>query len=102
MVIPRKVADALSRLMVTVNSKDGVPVLHTGEISSTDRVLLSRTGWLQQIIKGWYILTRSDAPRGETTSLVCQFLAFPFGLFKPSISEKLLSLGRGLHRLACR
>jgi hypothetical protein len=42
-------------------------IVQTNEINRSDRELLLRTGWLREIMKGWYLLVRPDAPTQDST-----------------------------------
>lgn len=51
-------------------------VVRGPEISRTDRVLLSKRGFLVEIIKGWYALTTPQAEPGDTTFWHAHFWGF--------------------------
>ena len=71
-----KVADALTRGYKVVESRDNIHVVHTSELSRTDRELLLRGGWLQEIIKGWYLLVRPEILPGESSAWYATFWDF--------------------------
>lgn len=51
-------------------------ILQTHEIGRSDREILVRTGWLREIIKGWYLLVRPDAPNQDATVWYAHFWDF--------------------------
>ncbi len=65
-------AESLSR--VEKFARDGV--IRSHEISRLDRERLSKSGWLQQIIAGWYLLTSPQAAQGESTAWYASFWVF--------------------------
>lgn len=69
------VGDALKRVHAIVEKK-GVHIIYTKEISRADREILTRTHWLEEIIKGWYMLVRPDIQKGETTAWYASFWDF--------------------------
>ncbi len=86
MNLPANIADALLRVRTVIDKKRGVHVLHTDKIARQDRELLLRTHWLQEIMRGWYLLTRPDVAVGDSTpwyasfwDFVSEFLEFNHG-----------------------
>lgn len=51
-------------------------ILSSNEIPRADRELLVKTGWLREIIRGWYLLVRPDAPIGDSTVWYAHFWDF--------------------------
>jgi Fic/DOC family len=43
-------------------------VIHLREIDTDTRKILTKTGWLQEIIRGWYILVRPDTALGDSAA----------------------------------
>ncbi|NGX55236.1 MAG: hypothetical protein KR126chlam2_00864 [Chlamydiae bacterium] len=76
MVSQRNVTDALSRIHKIVEKRGGIHVLHTSEISRSDRELLVRHDWLEEIIRGWYFLVRPDALPGDSSAWYASFWDF--------------------------
>ncbi len=72
----KKIGEALSRVHVKMAAKDGIHILHTSELSRGDREILLGAGWLQEIIKGWYLLTRPDVRPGDSSSWYANFWEF--------------------------
>lgn len=69
-------AKALNRVQQKIEKKGGIHILQTKEILRKDRELLSRTGWLEEIIKGWYMVVRPDIQKGESTAWFACFWDF--------------------------
>ena len=62
----RRLAHALTNLQSL--QKAGSLVLRTAELSREDREALVRAGFLQPVIKGWYMPARPGEGEGETTA----------------------------------
>lgn len=63
----------------------GMVAIRSGELSRTHRERLCRNGFLQEVIKGWYIPARPDETTGESTAWYAsfwQFCAAYLGLLK--------------------
>lgn len=71
----QRLAAALKRAKVA-SKADGIDVIHTRDLSRADRELLVSSGWLQEIIKGWYLLLRPDAEPGDSTIWFAHFWQF--------------------------
>jgi fido (protein-threonine AMPylation protein) len=54
----------------------GVVAIRSRDLSRTPRERLCRSGFLQEVIKGWYILTRPDESEGESTAWYASFWPF--------------------------
>jgi len=67
--------DALSRIHAIVEQKKS-HILHTGDISRADRELLLHNRWLEEIIRGWYLVIRPDLPPGDSTAWYANFWDF--------------------------
>ncbi len=65
-------AESLSR--VEKSAREGI--VHSKDISRRDRERLSNSGWLQQIITGWYLLTSPQTMQGESTAWFASFWVF--------------------------
>lgn len=70
------VAEALSRIHGLLRQRAAVHVLHTSDVSRRDRELLVERGWLQEVIKGWYLLTRPDVNPGDSSGWYATFWEF--------------------------
>lgn len=51
-------------------------IVQSSEISRADRELLQKAGWLQEIIRGWYMLVRPDLATGDTAVWYANFWDF--------------------------
>ncbi len=56
--------------------KQGVVAVRAKDLSRTHRERLSKNGFLLEVIKGWYVPSRPDEPRGESTSWYASFWDF--------------------------
>ncbi|MGK2927766.1 MAG: Fic family protein [Lysobacterales bacterium] len=54
----------------------GVVAVRSRDLSRTHRERLLRNGFLQQVMKGWYIRARPDEPAGESTAWYASFWDF--------------------------
>jgi hypothetical protein len=54
----------------------GVVVIRSGDLERLDRERLVASGFLQPVIKGWYIPARPDEPAGESTAWYASFWDF--------------------------
>jgi len=70
-----KIADALTRVKQIADAR-GAHIIKSSEINRVDRELLIRTQWLQEIIKGWYLLTRPDVASGDSAAWYANFWDF--------------------------
>ena len=75
MPTPQKLADALARVR-QIADKNRANIVQSAEIGRQDRELLTRTNWLQEIIKGWYMLTRPDLAAGDSAAWYANFWDF--------------------------
>lgn len=75
MPTPTLIAAALSRAK-TQADKRHTQIIKSDELSRTDREILLATGWLQEIIRGWYMLVRPDAATGDTAAWYANFWDF--------------------------
>ena len=69
-----KLADSLSVLEDL--QKDGHRVLHTSDLGRNHRERLLKNGFLQQVIKGWYIPSHPREVEGESTTWYTSFWDF--------------------------
>jgi len=54
----------------------GLVAIRSSELSRTHRERLIQNGFLQEVIKGWYIPSRPDGASGESTAWYASFWAF--------------------------
>jgi len=70
-----KLGAALSRAHEATD-KYNTNILRSSDISRQDRELLTHGNWLQEIIKGWYMLVRPDLLSGDSTAWYASFWDF--------------------------
>jgi len=71
----QKLAESLEALK-ELQSKDGSTVVHTGQLSRIHRERLLSSGFLQEVIKGWYIASFPEENSGESGSWYSTFWSF--------------------------
>ena len=69
-----KLADALEALETL--QKQGVVAIQSTQLSRTHRERLCKHGFLQEVMKGWYIPARPDETAGESTAWFASFWDF--------------------------
>ena len=69
-----KLADALEVLHQL--QKNGLVAIRSAELSRTYRERLVQNGFLEEVIKGWYVPARPDETRGESTAWYASFWRF--------------------------
>src|SRR3990167_1417410 len=72
---PEKIASALSRAREITKANRG-NIIRSQQISRGDRELLTRTQWLQEIIKGRYLLIKPDVAPGDSSAWYASFWDF--------------------------
>lgn len=75
MVNSKAIADALTRIRDRENAKHPHIVM-SEELTRSDRELLVRTGWLREIIQGWYLLIKPDILPNDSTPWYAHFWDF--------------------------
>src|SRR5215467_4918351 len=106
-----KLAESLEILHGLQNA-NGAAAIRARDMTRTHRERLLRHGFLREVIKGWYIPSRPDEVRGESTAWYASFLRFAavyletrFGKNWSLSPEQSLSLQAGnwtVHRQARR
>ena len=66
---------SLQRLHKIIEKKKS-HVLQSADIPRSDRELLIRTRWLEEIIRGWYLAIRPDLRNGDSTAWFANFWDF--------------------------
>ena len=69
-----KLADALEALH-ELQKRDSVAI-RSADLSRTHRERLVQNGFLEEVIKGWYVPARPDETRGESTAWYASFWQF--------------------------
>jgi len=72
---PEKLAESLERLH-TLQSGDGSAAIRAKDLPRTHRERLLASGFLQEVIKGWYIPSRPDEVKGESTAWYASYWRF--------------------------
>jgi hypothetical protein len=72
-----KLAESLNALRIL--HERGVVAVHSGDLTRTHRERLLRNGFLQEVMKGWYIPARPDAATGASTAWYASFWGFCAG-----------------------
>lgn len=70
-----KLAQSLD-VLYQLQDDRGCAVIKSAELSRTHRERLLAGGFIQVVIKGWYISLRPDTPRGDTTAWYTSFWNF--------------------------
>ncbi len=71
-------ADKLAESLIVLQAlqeRSGLAI-RTGDLSRTHRQRLLATGFIQEVMKGWYVPSRPDEPAGESTSWYASFWDF--------------------------
>jgi len=69
-----KLADSLAALKKLQDQ--GIMAIQAKNLSRTHRERLIKNGFLQEIIKGWYLPSKPDEPKGESTNWYASFWEF--------------------------
>jgi hypothetical protein len=69
-----RLADSLEELRKLQEKKE--TAIKTDELSRTHRERLVKNGFLKEVIKGWYMISRPDEKKGDTTSWYSNFWHF--------------------------
>ncbi|MBZ5538433.1 MAG: Fic family protein [Acidobacteriia bacterium] len=72
---PEKLAQSLE-LLHQLQTADGGAAIRARDLPRTHRERLLRNGFLQEVIKGWYIPSRPDEVKGESTAWYASFWQF--------------------------
>src|ERR1039457_3707496 len=70
-----KLAESLEVLHGLQNA-NGAAAIRARDITRTHRERLLKHGFLQEVIKGWYIPSRPDEVKGESTAWYASFWRF--------------------------
>lgn len=82
----QKLADSLAALEAL--QARGAVALRSSDLSRTHRERLLKGGFLQQVMKGWYIPSRPDEARGESTAWYASFWDFCAAYLTVRFNEK--------------
>ena len=70
-----KLAESLEVLHKLQNA-DGAAAIRARDLTRTHRERLLKNGFLQEVMKGWYIPSRPDDGKGESTAWYASFWRF--------------------------
>ncbi|MDD4191050.1 MAG: Fic family protein [Mangrovibacterium sp.] len=70
-----KLAQSLE-ILQELQNENGLAVIKADELSRTHKERLLANGFIEKVMKGWFIATRPDAPNGDTTSWYTSFWNF--------------------------
>ena len=73
--IQEKLANSLLELK-KLQTPDGLAVVKSSDLTRTHLERLVKNGFLQEVIKGWYISSRPDSLPGDTTNWYTSFWYF--------------------------
>lgn len=69
------IAKALSRAH-EITKLNGGQIIRSEQLQRSEREILVRTKWLQEIMKGWYLLVRPDLQPGDSSAWYANFWDF--------------------------
>ena len=69
-----KLAESLAALKTLQDA--GIAAIRANQLTRTHRQRLLQNGFIQEVMKGWYIPTRPDEPAGETTGWYASYWRF--------------------------
>jgi hypothetical protein len=72
---PKKLAQSLE-ILRKIQTSEGAAAVRARDISRMHRERLLANGFLQEVIKGWYIPSRPDEVKGESTAWYASFWRF--------------------------
>jgi hypothetical protein len=70
-----KLAESLE-ILRSLQDENGMAVIKAGELTRTHKDRLLANGFIQEVIKGWFITSRPDSPKGDSTSWYTSFWDF--------------------------
>lgn len=82
-----KLAESL-KMLHKLQSSDGGAAIRAKDLSRTHRERLLKNGFLQPVIKGWYIASRPDEVRGDSTAWYASFWRFCSAYLEERFGEK--------------
>ncbi len=72
---PEKLAESLAELQKLQNNR-GIAIIKADDLSRTHKERLLEKGFIQEVIKGWYISRPPEEKNGDTTSWYISFWSF--------------------------
>jgi hypothetical protein len=84
--LSEKLAESLEELK-KIQSEDGITAIKANKISRTHRERLLKNGFIQEVIKGWYIPSPPGEKPGDTASWYTSFWRFCSDYLNDRFSE---------------
>ncbi len=81
-----KLAQSLERLQ-KLQEERGASAIRSKDLLRADRERLLKNGFIQEVMKGWYIPSRPDETRGESTAWYACFWSFCAGYLDERFGE---------------
>jgi hypothetical protein len=82
MATPAEKLAASLEVLGEFQDKNGIAIIKASDIARTHKERLLSNGFIQEVIKGWYISIRPDIPKGDSTSWYTSFWQFVSVYFK--------------------
>ena len=73
--LQERLADSLKELQKLQN-ENGLAVIKSADLSRTHLDRLVKNGFIQEVMKGWYISSRPDSTLGDTTNWYTSYSYF--------------------------
>jgi fido (protein-threonine AMPylation protein) len=73
--LQERLADSLKELQ-KLQSENGFAVIRSSDLSRTHLERLAKNGFIQEVMKGWYISSRPDSMPGDTTNWYTSYWYF--------------------------
>lgn len=84
--LSEKLAEALEALRKL--QENNIVAIRAGDLTRIHRERLLKNGFLQEVLKGWYIASRQDGPNGESTAWYASFWNFCSAYFNKRFGDK--------------
>ena len=97
---PEKLAQSLE-ILHKLQTANGAAAIRARDLSRTHRERLLANGFLQEVIKGWYIPSRPDEVKGESTAWYASFWRFCAAYLEERFGAEVVSLARTVFIAAC-
>ena len=98
---PEKLAQSLE-ILRNLQTAEGAGAIRARDLSRTHRERLLRNGFLQEVIKGWYIPSRPDEVKGESTAWYASFWRFLRRVSGSALRRALVPFARTIALNPCR
>ena len=81
-----KLADSLEALEAL--QREGIVAVRSADLTRTHRERLLKNGFLQEVMKGWYIPARPEERAGDSTAWYASFWEFCAGYLEERFGEE--------------